>query len=474
MKKMRNIFIETGRDSTVHSIAKISKADNKLIRTIWIVTSIVSVSFCTFLIIKGMNDYFSHDVVTKIRRIKENESEFPAVTFCSNEALLTPRSRMIYEQLIVANNLTTSKKDKLTYSFILNLMNQKYSDEEKQKWGYNIDEMIIDCKFKFIKNCNDQFTKFYHFRYGNCLRFNTLDDTSMGLKYSESSGYLSGLDVDIFAVLLNNMTKLDVNNFGKSIVIFIGNKLFVPNYRESVIIPANAINYIGVSRTIIKKQGEPYSNCLEDLSHSKSMYYEFITKIQNKTYRQLDCMELIRQESIIKKCNCAISFFPKIDPKISYCLSYQDLVCSSIEYFSGKSLKSEQYNYNLCPLECESIEYTLTITSVPITYNTYFLERKYYHNRELFRNISDDEYVSSLSKVFVYYKEIGYTEIVELPNYTWKSLVFNIGGALGLFLGMSILSVVELIELLVRLFTSNSKQYQQQKRNRNTFTIIYL
>ena len=53
----------------------------------------------------------------------------------------------------------------------------------------------------------------------------------------------------------------------------------------------------------------------------------------------------------------------------------------------------------------------------------------------------------SLVKIFVYFDQIKYTRVNEAPAVTFVDLIANIGGELGLFIGISLLSLVELIEL---------------------------
>lgn len=66
--------------------------------------------------------------------------------------------------------------------------------------------------------------------------------------------------------------------------------------------------------------------------------------------------------------------------------------------------------------------------------------------------MSYDEIRENMFGVSIYYDELKYTYISETAAIDSASLVSNIGGTLGLFLGMSILSFVEVIELVIELF----------------------
>ena len=64
------------------------------------------------------------------------------------------------------------------------------------------------------------------------------------------------------------------------------------------------------------------------------------------------------------------------------------------------------------------------------------------------------------SRVYVYFEDFYYTSITEQPKISGESLVGNIGGLLGLFLGASLLTSVEFLDIafsLLHLVYSRSK-----------------
>lgn len=50
-------------------------------------------------------------------------------------------------------------------------------------------------------------------------------------------------------------------------------------------------------------------------------------------------------------------------------------------------------------------------------------------------------------ELYVYFENMKYMEISEKPSMTWNGLLSNIGGTIGLFLGMSVMSLIEVLEL---------------------------
>lgn len=65
--------------------------------------------------------------------------------------------------------------------------------------------------------------------------------------------------------------------------------------------------------------------------------------------------------------------------------------------------------------------------------------------------ITYDMVASSVVSLYIYYDKIENLEITEVASMSAVNLLANIGGTLGLFIGVSVLSFVELIELSIEM-----------------------
>ena len=188
-----------------------------------------------------------------------------------------------------------------------------------------------------------------------------------------------------------------------------------------------------------------------------SYLYKFILNT-NKTYRQKDCFDLCLQERIINKCQCYDLNYGKLFD-VEPCLSYVQFECSDKESELFLSSQVDDKCLSLCPLECESVEYNFfaSFGNFP-TENFCSLIIKYYKNLfnyQLGINLSDSELKNYLIRkslaIDVFYSEIGYTKISESPKTSIIDLLSNVGGTLGLFVGISMLSLIEIVEILFEL-----------------------
>ncbi len=74
-------------------------------------------------------------------------------------------------------------------------------------------------------------------------------------------------------------------------------------------------------------------------------------------------------------------------------------------------------------------------------------------------NSSLSDVKQSIINLNVFYDRLSYTEITEKPSFPFVDLVSNVGGTFGLFIGISLLSLLEIVELIYEmlLIFSNKK-----------------
>lgn len=98
------------------------------------------------------------------------------------------------------------------------------------------------------------------------------------------------------------------------------------------------------------------------------------------------------------------------------------------------------FNYSSCKDEC------------PIT-----CETKYF---TMITNHHYNQYNSDTFKLFLYFKTLKYTSITQIPKYTFTDLVSSIGGTLGLFVGLRLLSFVDILQFLLEMLFLVVKKFK--------------
>jgi hypothetical protein len=245
----------------------------------------------------------------------------------------------------------------------------------------------------------------------------------------------------------------------------IHNKSIEPTVSESISLLTNTETSISIERSFIYKLGKPYSVCEKDVykSPSKSFILQFMLKQKNRTYRQKDCLALLLQNYINEKCGCSLVSLGNLHNAPGCAVDSWDCAEETTSDYYKNQIEVKYAN--LCPVECDSIDYDMTTSlSRPFTNNFQgslvkrfkTLAKQNYTGLEIKRFVenSTSEYVAnSVIQMYVYYNYLHYSQLDELPKYTPIKLVSNIGGALGLFLGVSILSLLELVELIIEIYS---------------------
>ena len=143
---------------------------------------------------------------------------------------------------------------------------------------------------------------------------------------------------------------------------------------------------------------EPYNRC---------------QNISDVTYRQTNCLAQCRIMNFMTRYNCTLGNFYSI-PGYRIC---EEGVSNSSEF--GSKCNKE------CFKECTSTKF-YALPNVP----------------DLGSNIS------GTLEFFVEFLDLSYTEIRQTPKMSGYSLLNEIGGALGLFVGVTFLSLFEFLEFL--------------------------
>lgn len=408
-KKLLKSLKELGLSAQIHGIPRIISNKYWILKSIWILSFLASTSVCFYFLHKSLKSYFDYSYVTNINIVDQNPMIFPTITICSQKPPI---------------------KD------------------------YNLSDIIISCFFDGI-DCSIEpfFIKSYNQTYSikSCYQFNSGFNNSPLLSSYRSGSYL-GLKLELFEGLFNEerfeMFNITVNT---GFQIFIHNKSeFISNVNEISIKPGEA-TFISLRKVVTEKLTEPYNNCIKDLStyHSfdSSLYNEIVSS--NYKYSQRGCYDY----SYLKTFNCVTSFSRFYQDCNLTSDFIQDLFNKFYIYFKSKTYLKYQ---DQCPLECDTISFKTRISQT--YYPSYDEYRIFLKNKALINkfpsgvNTSIEELRKSVYYLQIYYEDLGYIIVSQEPKLDLWDLVSSFGGLLGLFLGFSFLSLIDLVQIIFTLF----------------------
>jgi len=151
-------------ESTTHGVPKLVLTTRVLIRLLWSFFLTFSIAFCSYMISRNISDYFSFDVVTKIKQEESTPAIFPTVTICNINSFIKNGSlELMYKMIAKVKNVSLDEAMQTEYlngddvfntidNFKIQAKNPAFGDENRRALGYTIEEILISCTFNY-KDC---------------------------------------------------------------------------------------------------------------------------------------------------------------------------------------------------------------------------------------------------------------------------------------------------------------------------------
>lgn len=271
------------------------------------------------------------------------------------------------------------------------------------------------------------------------------DNYEVPSRRSAEPGIANGLQLELF-VGSPDYAPCWTSTHG--VVLFVHNRSSNPLlYIQGARVEAGKESSFAVQRLFVNKLPAPYSNCVADVTSETAYDSEFY----RSTFAYMDAYE-----HIYCMFDC-----------VSYKLNVSELDdCSRKNFYTVEQLRTcflESSNFEpffsecfpLCPLEC-STQLLSTLPSYaayPTRASVEAMVRKIKNFSQIYfgddkADLSYDKMKNSVLALNVYYDSIMYTQVDDSPAQDIGSVLSNIGGLLGLFIGISVLSFLEVVEYI--------------------------
>lgn len=375
-KKLKEKTSELISETTVHALPNIVRTEYTCIKIMWIIFFTISTSGAVYFTYYNIIGYLDFDVITNYEMFYERQSEFPTVSFCSKPgfALNTSLETLIYECFFNGNN---------------------------------------GC----FLNKSQFFESYYDAGFQKCFRFNGLNTKDLKSTYAGNR----------YGLILNlNM------NPSSLLIISINNRSAIPYtlFNSEIRLATGSLSEFVISRLLTDNLPEPYNRCYKDVSlyAGNQTFIKMILK-DNRTYSQKECLEFCSYAYYLDNSNCGckstvqtvlVSCYVSADEKSRLCTR------NFTENFLQD--KINEVCAAFCPLECDSLDYSLDKFS------------------------THSNVITNRTSVTVFYNSLKYILISQQAKTLIIDLVPNIGGILGLFIGISFLSFIEIFEFIAEYF----------------------
>ncbi|XP_007527906.1 amiloride-sensitive sodium channel subunit alpha isoform X2 [Erinaceus europaeus] len=296
---------------------------------------------------------------------------------------------------------------------------------------------IFACRFN-QESCNQaNYTHFHHPVYGNCYTFNHKNNSHLWM--SSMPGINNGLSLMLrteqkdFIPLLSTVTGARVMVHGQDEPAFMDDGGF--NLRPGV------ETSISMRKEALDRLGGDYSDCTQNGSDVpvENLYHP-------ANYTQQVCIHSCFQENMIQKCGCAYIFYPS-RKGVEFCdyrkhNSWGYCYYKLLDAFSSDRLGC----FTKCRKPCSVTSYQLSAgySRWPsVTSQDWVFKMLSQQNNYTSTNKRD-----GVAKLNIFFRELNYKTNSESPSVTMVTLLSNLGSQWSLWFGSSVLSVVEMAELV--------------------------
>ncbi|XP_036408472.1 acid-sensing ion channel 2 isoform X1 [Megalops cyprinoides] len=390
--------------------------------------------------------WLSFPTYTKVHMEWAKELAFPAVTICNNNPIrfykLT-KSDVYFAGhwlgLLLANRtarpvvLDLLQDDQRAWfrklsDFRLFLPPRNFEGtnlEFMDRLSHQLDDMLLSCKYRG-EVCGPQNFSSVFTRYGKCYMFNAAEEGKT-LRTTVKGGTGNGLEIMLD---IQQDEYLPVWGETEETAFEAGIRVQIHSQAEPPFIHELGFGVAPGFQTFVATQEQrltylppPWGEC-----QSKAPDSGFF-QVYSVTACRIDC----ETRYIVENCNCRMVHMPGDSP---YCTPEQYKDCAE----PALATLSEENSNCVCRTPCNMTRYNkeLSMVRIPSKTSARYLEKKF--------NKSEKYIADNILVLDVFFEALNYETIEQKKAYEVAGLLGDIGGQMGLFIGASILTILELFD----------------------------
>ncbi|XP_045167548.2 amiloride-sensitive sodium channel subunit alpha-like [Mercenaria mercenaria] len=498
----KKIYDDFCSETSFSALTRIHKASNWGKRIMWVIACLFMLTWLILQCVWLFQKYFSYPVEVKIEVEAVPNLMFPSVTICNLNPL--KRSMMdrgpfknishyfklddndlLYDDFVddkmrewkeeneifhddddymknfmktnsfnkwdalendtdIAEQFYSEMGDSHMAAFAYSSVAASINTQEFKSYGHQKQDMILSCSWQGTSCSPSNLTYHRSQLYGNCYTINTVDNGNAALT-TNYAGPLKGLALELNIEQDEYIAALSPD---AGVIVTIHPRGTYPFPQdEGISIPPGFKTSIGIAKTELTRLPPPHGDCGGNGIEVTNLFMrDFGT-----SYTKQTCLKSCVQQQLFAANGCMSSYF-YVPENVSVCAftgSANDTAC--MEETISKHL--EECNRK-CPTPCHETKYEFTssVSKWPSEQYEDHLDTKISKSMSSFME-KDDRAGSedTLAKVVIYFRELVYERIEQQKAYESQNLISDIGGQLGLWLGLSAITMGELIEFFASL-----------------------
>ncbi|XP_070542008.1 amiloride-sensitive sodium channel subunit alpha-like [Ptychodera flava] len=316
----------------------------------------------------------------------------------------------------------------------------------RREIGHQLGDLLISCQWNNFQCSPSNFTYLMNTFYGNCYTFNSA--TGSPALSTNFAGSTHGLTLELF---------VEQDEYLDSVTQSAGVRVTIHSQDETPFPEDNGFNIepgkltsVGITMGKTVRLPHPFTDCVS----ADTTEHEIAFK---NSYSVEACMKSCLLTHIAEACNCTDGRYPKPDDyeDVGHC-QYQNeeqrqCVSSADMLYEANRLACD------CPPKCLTVSYAKETSSAvwPSSNSEDYVRGTLRSRSSKLRSLIEEQertgqdlLEKNVLKLAVYFRDLTHQAISQSQLYTKMSLVSDIGGNLGLWIGLSVLTIMEFVELI--------------------------
>ncbi|XP_022104029.1 acid-sensing ion channel 2-like [Acanthaster planci] len=457
-------------DTDLHGVKHIAGEGGILRRLIWAACFLAALVVFLHQATLTLIHFVEKHHVTKVDISYRKKLDFPAVTVCNfnkyRESALTDRDiRNVGYHLGIVDedhNLINPylyteefRRKMAAVDWSVHDIDDEYNMTEfTNRTGHQLDEMIVECSWRDEPCSPDDFHHIFS-HLGNCYTFNHVA-LATERHSSISAGAANGLKLTLNIQEEEYTPSNDLHGAAEDAGIkWMLHHPSEPPYVKELGFGAGPGHhtFVAVRHEEVESLPSPYTPCMETSAG-------FLDHFDH--YSLQACRIECETEVVVQRCGCRLVEQPGNAPVCNPAETHECAQAALVHAVAGHGDQACD-----CSSPCSVESYPFTTTNVRL--RAKYIERIYSNTTH---NFSADYIQNNLVLLSIYYEALNAEVIEQLPEMTVPSLLAALGGNFGLFLGASVLTIVELLEYVFDELTASCTRRKTSGRISNAREIL--
>ncbi|KAK6194919.1 hypothetical protein SNE40_000450 [Patella caerulea] len=450
--KVKRIWRGFLSDTSIHACHYLTHENKHVVsRLLWL----LAVMTCFALLVMNLQilytDYKQYNYRTKTSVIFDDKLEFPAISLCNSQSFNTSRMNR------------TSELYKFLYGkHMINISTNLYFSDPK--WNstivtpWDLETAILTSYDTFLRVSHgperlgrNSFQMSYKEPLKTCFTYNgqwkQKDLTPMTANEDDELEMYVDINQDLYAFqCLTAGISLCIHPPGEPLDSKTPCTVLSPGHAYQVELTVQDYTYLP----------HPY-NSYQSGDCTETSHYSFKKTLKYfHGYSYRGCLLECLTDTVLEACGC-ITEYEVQNASNKYCTVRQRQECVSPlrrRFYKNTSYANNAMEWCNCPRPCSNVVYHQDLSS------------SFFPADSLIDFLKDMQFTSSLEharsnlmRITISFKSLMVTHITHVPEYTLEDMISSMGGFMGFFVGASILSVLEVLDVVLRTITATIASY---------------